>query len=555
MNNCKKLMFTLLATLIFLCVPMTTNASTVDITGLEADLASYVASKTPDRIVDKAIDDFNGDGKVEAIVATSPQEGDCDLGEYSIWYVSDGTISEFDVEHFSSFMWLTSYTIGGQKLFAVCFFENHITTWDYVYYMDDNGFHYLGTYPTTYESGGYLGSSQGLMGLEGWYTEDEFYKFENNKLIPVDGPSQDTATSQGATNPITNPEWYHDYDYSLNPSNKTLILDKYHGQNDHVYVKDAATIDGIRYDISIDGILFKGNTTVKAVSFAQGCKVYGTNLSFEDAEALEYVNFYGLDTSDVESFRFMFANCSNLREVRLGGLDTSKVTTVAWMFLNCSSLKKLDLSNLDFSNVIKAENMLLRCGLEELMTPSTLSTAIKLPYFFGTDNNNDGIVDDDEDYKILTAGTEQSHFILKNPAAGTDYYYGLCHIVKEGDDYYLYPYMNESYMSSVDNEDFHEVKDGIKIAKDAMVGISNIMDVFYGEDDYICVDYNPEYYPFYEKVDELFESKHWSEEPYGDSTVLSFYTVDEEGRYITNMPLIAMNEGGEIVLISDHFSE
>jgi surface protein len=59
---------------------------------------------------------------------------------------------------------------------------------------------------------------------------------------------------------------------------------------------------------------------------------------------LYYINFEGLDTSEVTSFRALFENCWRLQTLDLRPLDVSHVTDMSFMCDNCLFLTDIDVS-------------------------------------------------------------------------------------------------------------------------------------------------------------------------------------------------------------------
>ena len=78
----------------------------------------------------------------------------------------------------------------------------------------------------------------------------------------------------------------------------------------------------------------------------------GTELDYELAN---------VDTSNLTTTKYMFANCSNLLSVDLSKLDTSNVTNMGLMFTECRKLTEIDLSVLDTSKVQSMGNMFNYC--------------------------------------------------------------------------------------------------------------------------------------------------------------------------------------------------
>ena len=85
-----------------------------------------------------------------------------------------------------------------------------------------------------------------------------------------------------------------------------------------------------------------------------------TKVSFNRVETLLKLEY--LDTSNINTFYYMFNYCTNLTEVNSADWDTSKVTNIAYMFAGCSSLATLDVSNWDTSKVTTLQNTFQNCS-------------------------------------------------------------------------------------------------------------------------------------------------------------------------------------------------
>ena len=85
-------------------------------------------------------------------------------------------------------------------------------------------------------------------------------------------------------------------------------------------------------------------STIKSVTFSVGfnnLKFTPTGSlvdMFKDFTALEYIDFRGLDTSNVTNMAGMFQGCTSLKRLDLTTFNTSKVLNMSYMFYGCSSL-------------------------------------------------------------------------------------------------------------------------------------------------------------------------------------------------------------------------
>lgn len=137
-----------------------------------------------------------------------------------------------------------------------------------------------------------------------------------------------------------------------------------------------------------------------------------------------------------------------------------------------------------------------------------------------------------------SAGMTNSGYIPKEfeVAAQSD-------LVKKGDYFYLMPKFNvpiKSYDGAYKVD--YSFKEGIKIAKDAKVGVAVKCEP--GGDQAV---YTYEYYNFYDKVEELFNKSHWKNTK--DGLMFSVNGTD-----IINMVLIQVNTQGEIVVLKDYYN-
>ena len=77
---------------------------------------------------------------------------------------------------------------------------------------------------------------------------------------------------------------------------------------------------------------------------------------------IDEIDTSNLNTSYVNSMKFMFAYCSSLTSINLLNLDTSHVLNMRNMFEGCTSLNPLDLSCFDTSSVQYFRNMFQECS-------------------------------------------------------------------------------------------------------------------------------------------------------------------------------------------------
>jgi len=78
---------------------------------------------------------------------------------------------------------------------------------------------------------------------------------------------------------------------------------------------------------------------------------------------VEIINFDNVDTSKATTMRFMFQNCENLIEIHgIEKFDTKNVTNMESVFYVCKSLKSLDLNNWDTRKLTTLTNAFNGCN-------------------------------------------------------------------------------------------------------------------------------------------------------------------------------------------------
>ena len=78
--------------------------------------------------------------------------------------------------------------------------------------------------------------------------------------------------------------------------------------------------------------------------------------NLENIEGIEYLN-----TSEVTTMAWMFANCKDLTDIGVSHFNTAKVTTMNNMFGNCWGLTSVDLSSFSTSEVANMNKMFFNC--------------------------------------------------------------------------------------------------------------------------------------------------------------------------------------------------
>ena len=125
---------------------------------------------------------------------------------------------------------------------------------------------------------------------------------------------------------------------------------------------------GEKYDLTgLDWYYDNTNKKVVTVTFDPSFATYrptSTASWFNNMTHLTTVNgLENLNTSEVTSMTFMFANCEALTSLDLSTLNTEKVTDMSYMFYasSFSALETLDLSGFNTANVADVESMFDGC--------------------------------------------------------------------------------------------------------------------------------------------------------------------------------------------------
>jgi len=82
---------------------------------------------------------------------------------------------------------------------------------------------------------------------------------------------------------------------------------------------------------------------------------------FNSFSGLTTINFDNIDTSKTNDMSIMFIGCSRLIELDLSNFDTSQVISMRGMFSECVDLNSLDVSKFDMSQVTNFNSMFANC--------------------------------------------------------------------------------------------------------------------------------------------------------------------------------------------------
>ena len=131
--------------------------------------------------------------------------------------------------------------------------------------------------------------------------------------------------------------------------------------NDYVvYGTTTGTTDfvscGINFHV-LDGIMY-----VAASDVPQSLTNLNNCFNSTEGRKITKIKKWAIDTSNVNSIRYMFSNCSNLTSLDLSTFDTANVTSIEEIFYGCGNLTSLDLSTFDTTKVTNMNYMFFNCS-------------------------------------------------------------------------------------------------------------------------------------------------------------------------------------------------
>lgn len=101
----------------------------------------------------------------------------------------------------------------------------------------------------------------------------------------------------------------------------------------------------ISKDNQLNGIannVFKGCKKLRRINnFNAIKKLIDMENIFNTCESLEYIDFTGIDMSELRRISFSFAFCSNLKSINFGNANFSQVVLFNYMFNKCGNLEEL----------------------------------------------------------------------------------------------------------------------------------------------------------------------------------------------------------------------
>ena len=128
--------------------------------------------------------------------------------------------------------------------------------------------------------------------------------------------------------------------------------------------------------------MFRSFDSIKEINFDNVDTSQVTDMEdlFSYCRSLTSLDLSMFDTSNVENMRFVFQECDNLSEIiGIEDFDTSNVTNTDAMFYKAISLTSLDLSSWDTGNVESAITLFTDCNALEYLNVSGWNTS-KLTY-------------------------------------------------------------------------------------------------------------------------------------------------------------------------------
>lgn len=160
------------------------------------------------------------------------------------------------------------------------------------------------------------------------------------------------------------------FEYELIESEKTVLLKRYIGQEEHLTVYGSYEVDGKEYKTRLRDGTNAGYTRspfrdrgsgLVSVTFTDGVKLNDCSSYFQECKNLKTVDLSGLDTSDCSDFSAMFKGCKSLQSVDLSTFDMKNVNKMESMFSSCESLTEIDLSMIDTGKVKDFSGLFEEC--------------------------------------------------------------------------------------------------------------------------------------------------------------------------------------------------
>lgn len=96
---------------------------------------------------------------------------------------------------------------------------------------------------------------------------------------------------------------------------------------------------------------------------------------FEDCESLNALNITSFNTAAVTNMSYMFSGCRALTDLNLSNFNTENVTNLGSLFYNCKSLVNLDISNFNTDKINSLDHMFEGCESLKAVNISHFNTS------------------------------------------------------------------------------------------------------------------------------------------------------------------------------------
>lgn len=182
----------------------------------------------------------------------------------------------------------------------------------------------------------------------------------------------------------------------------TILLTEYIGTESSVTVPDHYVLDGVTYRVALSsqtvfsdktdltsvticsGVTFENNSMAKLFAKCAGLrtvKIHAdtatvTDMSyvFYGCEALEKLDLFSWNTSNVTTMKAMFSNCIKLKKLTgYENWDTGSLRSIAYMFNMTEQLKEVDLSRWTLAQLENSGWCFQKCGATNILLPDDIA--------------------------------------------------------------------------------------------------------------------------------------------------------------------------------------
>ena len=221
--------------------------------------------------------------------------------------------------------------------------------------------------------------------------------------------------------------------------------------------------------------MFLGCDNIKEINLSEydNSKVKVMWGMFRDCINLEKITFGNINTSLVEDMHSLFYNCTNLTSIDLSKFDTTHVTHMGWLFYNCISLTTIDLYNFNTSNVESMYSMFANCENINSLSLSNFNTSkvTQMCYMFYSCKNLAFLDLSNFDTSKVTIATKMFDKCIS--LTSLDFNTSIINITNETLDYEIYENISPKIRSCMDDPYI------LRLFGD--VEISNCSDICYEE--------------------------------------------------------------------------